>query len=173
MERASLPVQIWNSDISTMAEIKNQPFVPPRKRRDPALISRGKEEIIRIQEEYIRSTVKSAAYESLRQGTMVPASIRIGTSGKEKLNLLQDRLGVEQKVLLNMALAYAHYEIKQSQISYQELKLKIESMISDDEAITFEMNESSLDILFECQLENAQFIYINTGINLLYSRLIT
>lgn len=156
-----------------MEQIQNPPFVPPRKHRDPAFISQGKEELTRSQEEYIRSTVKSAAYESLRQGTMVPASIRIGTSGKEKLNLLQDRLGVELTVLLNMALAYAHNEIKQSQISYQELKLKVESMISDDETITFEMNESSLDILFECQLQNAQFIYINTGIDLLYSRLIT
>lgn len=156
-----------------MAEIQNPPFSPPRKHRDPAFISRGKEEREQSQEEYIRSTVKSAAYEALRKGTIVPASIRIGTSGKEKLNLLQNRLGVELKVLLNMALAYAHYEIKQSQISYQELKLKIESMISDDEAITFEMNETSLDILFECQLKNPQFIYINTGINLLYSRLIT
>lgn len=155
-----------------MAEIQNPPFVPPRKQRDPAFVSRGKEEREQSQEEYIRSTVKSAAYEALRQGTMVPALIRIGTSGKEKLNLLQNRLGVELKVLLNMALAYAHYEIKHSQISYQELKLKIESTISDEEAITFEMNESSLDILFECQLKNPQFIYINTGIDLLYSRLI-
>lgn len=157
-----------------MTETQHQPSIfPPRKQRDPALIARGKEELIQRQEEYIRETVKSAAYESLRQGTITPKSIRIGNLGKIKLNKLQEILLVEQKVLLNMALAYAYHEVIQSKISIQELRLKIESMIFDDDTVLLEINESSLNILFESGIEDAQFLYLNIGIDLLYSRLIT
>jgi bacterioferritin (cytochrome b1) len=156
-----------------MAETHHQPSsLPPHKHRDPLLTKRSKDELMQRQEKYIGETVKSAARESLRQETMVPTALRIGTDGKKKLSELEERLRIEQKVLLNMALAYAYTEAKQRQVSADELRSRIKSMQLDEEYIYFEINEPVLDILFESGTQDAQFIYLNAGLDLLYSRLI-
>jgi hypothetical protein len=97
-----------------MAEAQHQSSnSPPKKHRDPLLAERNKDELRQIQEEYIGEIVKSSALESLRQGTMTPLSLRIGKDGQKKLTELKERLFIEQKVLLNMALVYAYTEAKQ------------------------------------------------------------
>ncbi|MUG92880.1 hypothetical protein F7734_10630 [Scytonema sp. UIC 10036] len=155
-----------------MAQIQQQPSsLPPRKQRDPSL-ARSKEELLQRQEEYIGEMVKSAARESLREGTMRPISVRIGREGKIKLHELQDRLRAEQKILLNMAFAYAYHEAKRNQVSVHFLRTKIEAIVNDEENVLFEIDESTLDILFDSRIQDAQFIYLNAGIDLLYSRLV-
>lgn len=156
-----------------MAEIQHQPLTsPPQKNRDSLLTARSKDELVQRQEEYIGETIKSAARESLRQETMAPTPVCIGKVGKEKLRELQDRLRAEQKVLLNMALAYAYDEARRRQVPVQELRAGIEAMLLDEESISFEMNEPTLDIIFESGIQDAQFIYLNAGLDLLHSRIV-
>lgn len=156
-----------------MTETQYQaPISPPRKQRDPLLTARSKDELLETQEKYISETVKSAARESLRQGTMNHTAIPVGREGKNKINELQSRLRIEEKVLLNMAFAFAYDEAKRNQFPVQQLRKKVEVQIQDTESVFFEINESTLDILFECGIEDAQFIYLNAGIDLLYFRLI-
>lgn len=156
-----------------MAEIKHKLSTsPPRKQRDPLLAARSKDELQKTQEEYIGETVKSAALLSLRQGKMGSISVRIGKQGHVKLRELQDRLRAELKVLLNMALAYAYNEAKRNQVSVHELRTRVEATILGEENVLFEIDESTLDILFDSRTQDAQFIYLNAGIDLLYSRLV-
>jgi hypothetical protein len=156
-----------------MAEIQHQSSdSPPKKHRDPALVERSKGELRQRREDYIGEIIKSSALESLRQGTMVPSSLKIGKEGKQKLSELKERLFIEQKVLLNMALAYAYTEAKQKQISTSDLRSRIEALQLDEEFISFELDESILNILFDAGIQDAQFVYLNAGLDLLYSRLI-
>lgn len=156
-----------------MAEAQHQSSTsPPQKRRDPLLTERSKDELMQRQEEYIGETVKSAAHAALRHGTMVPTLVRIGSCGEEKLRELQDRLRVEQKVLLNMALAYAYDEAHRRHISANELRSRIEATQLDEKDVSFKIDEPVLDILFESGIQDAQFIYLNAGLDLLYSRLV-
>lgn len=145
---------------------------PPKKHRDPALTGRSKDELMQMQEKYIGETVKSAARESLRQGTMAPTQLCIGTERKRKIFELRERLLTDEKALLNMALAYAYTEASQRQISAAELRSRIETMQLEEEYISFEIDEPVLNILFESGVQDAQFIYLNTGLDLLYSRLV-
>ncbi len=157
-----------------MAETQHQfPTSPPKKNRDPLLAGRSKEELIQTQKKYIGETLKAAGRESIRQGTMPPTSLRIGIDKKKKLSELRERLfTTEEKDLLKMAFAYAYTEAKQRQISGDELRSRIETVQLDEEYISFEIDESILNILFESGLQDAQFIYLNAGIDLLYSRLV-
>jgi hypothetical protein len=156
-----------------MTETQYQaPISPPRKQRDPLLTGRSKDELQQTQEKYISETVKSAARESLRQGTMNYTPIPVGREGKKKIDELQSKLCISQKVLLNMAFAFAYNEAKTTQFSVQKLREQVEAQVKDTESVFFEIDESTLDILFECGIEDAQFIFLNAGIDLLYFRLV-
>lgn len=145
---------------------------PPQKQRDPLLVGRNKDELMRQQEEYVRETLKSAARESLRQGTILPKSIVVGRKGLDKLRELQGRLRVESKILLNMALVYAYTEAQQQNIPVAELRAKVKETLLDDESVDFEIDELTLEILLDSGIADAEFVYLNAGIELLYSRLI-
>ncbi|MCG6134608.1 MAG: hypothetical protein MET45_08075 [Nostoc sp. LLA-1] len=156
-----------------MSEPRHQPpSSSPKKHRDPLLTGRSKDELMQKQENYIGETVRSAARESLRQGTMAPTQLRIGTERKRKISELKERLFTDEKVLLNMALAYAYTEARQKKLSADELRSRIETMQLDEEYISFEIDEQVLNILFESAIQDAQFIYLNAGLDLLYSRLV-
>ncbi|MBO1347551.1 MAG: hypothetical protein EBE86_009215 [Hormoscilla sp. GUM202] len=156
-----------------MTEIKdNQSTLPPLKNRDPSLTGRSKEELLLRQYSYIRETVKSSARESLRQGKMIPTSVRIGREGKVKLRELQELLGADMKVLLNMAFAYAYNQANRNQVSIKELKSRVEARVQDEENELFEIDENTLNMLFDSRSEDAKFIYLNAGIDLLYFRLV-
>ncbi|GCL43325.1 hypothetical protein [Dolichospermum planctonicum] len=159
-----------------MAEIQQHPStLPPKKVRDPNLAERNKDELKQTQHEYIAGIAKSAAHESLRQGTMHPTSLRIGKDGKSRLCELEKRLLIEENILLNMALAYAYTEAKQRKLSAEELRLRIESMQLDEEYVSLKIHEPVLNILLECSIKDAdaQFVYLNAGLDLLYSRLVS
>ncbi|MEA5560761.1 hypothetical protein [Planktothrix agardhii] len=92
--------------------------------------------------------------------------------GKLKLSKLQEKLRSDEKNLLNIAFAYGYDEIQQNQLSLQELREKLESVAKDNELICFEILESNLDLVLKSRIADAYFIYINTGIELLYYRLV-
>lgn len=156
-----------------MTEIKDNPSTfPPQKNRDPSLTGRSKEELLNSQYEYIRETVKSSARESLRQGKMSPLSVCIGREGKVKLRELQERLLADRKVLLNMAFAYAYNQANRNKVSIKELKSRVEARVQEEENVLFEIDENTLNMLFDSGSEDAKFIYLNAGIDLLYFRLV-
>lgn len=145
---------------------------PPKKYRDPSLVARSKEELQHQNQEYIRKTVRQAALKSLREGTMQHSLVRVGKDGKARFEKLQKRLQLEAKYLLNSAFIYGYTEVQERKIAIPDLRKKLESIITDDEALMFEINEDTLDIIFQSNLEDAKFIYLNLGIMLLHSRLI-
>jgi hypothetical protein len=156
-----------------MAEIHpKSSTLPPKKRRDPALMARSQDEKQKKHEEYIGEIVKSSVRESLREETMPPKPVQLLHEGKLKLSKLKEKLRSDEKNLLNIAFAYGYDEIQQNQLSLQELREKLESVAKDNELISFEILESNLDLVFKSQIADAYFIYINTGIELLYYRLV-
>ncbi|MGL6139118.1 MAG: hypothetical protein ACRC2M_17620 [Planktothrix sp.] len=156
-----------------MAEINpKSSTLPPKKRRDPALMARSQDEKQKKHEEYIGEIVESSVRESLREETMPPKPVQLLQQGKLKLSKLQEKLRSDEKNLLNIAFAYGYDEIQQNQLSLQELREKLESVAKDNELISFEILESNLDLVFKSRIADAYFIYINTGIELLYYRLV-
>jgi len=103
---------------------------------------------------------------------MIPTSVRIGREGKVKLRELQELLGADMKVLLNMAFAYAYNQANRNQVSIKELKSRVEARVQDEENELFEIDENTLNMLFDSRSEDAKFIYLNAGIDLLYFRLV-
>lgn len=165
-------LQTYGYGVTKMAETQQQHLSsPPQKLRDSRLTGRSKDELIQNQQEYISATVNSAASESLSQGTMAPAKISIGTDGKEKLCELKKRLHQEDKIVLNIALVYGYDEAKLRKLSADELRSRIGSK-KDEEYIDFEIDKPSLEIVVESGIKDIQFIYLNAGIDLLYSRLV-
>lgn len=156
-----------------MAEINpKSSTLPPKKRRDPALMARSQDEKQKKHEEYIEEIFESSARELLREETMPPKPVQLLQAGKLKLSKLQEKLRSDEKNLLNIAFAYGYDEIQQNQLSLQELREKLESVAKDNEPISFEILESNLDLAFKARIADAYFIYINTGIELLYYRLV-
>ncbi len=146
--------------------------LPPKKRRDPALTARSQDEKQKKHEEYIEKIVESSVRESLREATMPPKPVQLLQAGKLKLSKLKEKLRSDEKNILNIAFAYGYDEIQQNQLSLQELREKLESVAKDNELISFEILESNLDLAFKSRIADAYFIYINTGIELLYYRLV-
>ena len=155
-----------------MAEIHEQHrSLPPQKHRDPNLIGRSQDELRQNNDRYIGATVNSAARDSLQQGTMAPTSIPIRADLKKKLLELKERLGIEESVLLRMAFHYGYTEAKKIDLTADELRKRIGS-VGKQESVEFEIDESILDIISESGIEDAQFIYLNSGLDLLHSRLV-
>lgn len=145
---------------------------PPKKHRDPILVGRSQEELQHQNQEYIGEKVRQAALKSLREGTMQHSLVRVGKDGKARFEKLQKRLQLEAKDLLNSAFIYGYTEVQERKIAIPDLRKKLESIITDDEALMFEIKECTLEIIFQSNLEDAKFIYLNLGIMLLHSRLI-
>ncbi|GEM_PF-6229763 len=156
-----------------MTNSQNQfSILPPKKYRDPSFAGQTKEQLKQTHKEYIEETLKASVRESLKQGKIVPKLIAISENGQKQLDQLQAILCISKKELLNMALAYGYHETKRENISIEQLRSQIETLSFNQNLVTFEINEQVLDILFQSGVTDAQFIYLNIGINLLYDRLL-
>lgn len=168
-------LQASSYGVIKMAETQHQSSTsPPKKNRDPLLLGRSQDERMQSDKRYISETLKKSGRESIRQGTMSPTSVRIGIDRKKQLAELRKRLfTIEEKDLLKMAFAYGYTEAKQRQISADKLRSSIKTVQLDEAYISFEIDEAIFNILCESDIpDDAQFIYLNAGIDLLYSRLV-